>query len=227
MLKGINMDIEISKWLPFYEQLSDEEKKLIQNNIQKVEYKKNEKIHNGENCLGLIAVTSGQLRAYIISKNAKELTLYRLIDGEVCLFSAKCILNEIDFDININAEKDTSCLLLPVKIVKQLNSESKVVSEFLNNLMSQRFTDVMWLIEQTLFKSFDERLAAFLIEQSSIENSMLLNITHEEIANHLGSAREVVSRMLKHFENENIISLSRGEIKITDSKKLFSLAKID
>ena len=78
----------------------------------------------------------------------------------------------------------------------------------------------MWLMDQVLFKSMDSRLAAFLIYESNIEESNELMITHEKIANHIGTAREVVTRMLKYFQGENMVKLSRGSILITDRKKL-------
>ena len=98
------------------------------------------------------------------------------------------------------------------------------MANYTNKLMASRFADVMWLMEQTLFTSFDRRLAAFLLEESAIEGSDRLTITHERIANHLGSAREVVTRMLKYFQNEGAVKLSRGAVEITDGKKLAKIA---
>ena len=102
--------------------------------------------------------------------------------------------------------------------------KSTAVANYTNELMASRFSEVMWLIEQVMFKSFDKRLAAFLLEESNIENSDRLEITHERIANHLGSAREVVTRMLKYFQNEGAVKLSRGAVEITDRKKLSEIA---
>ena len=89
--------------------------------------------------------------------------------------------------------------------------------------MASKFSEVMWILEQTVFHSFDKRLANFLLNELSISNSNVLHITHEKIANHIGSAREVVTRMLKHFQNEGILKLSRNNIEILDYKKLQAL----
>ena len=103
-------------------------------------------------------------------------------------------------------------------------NESSVLSNFTNQLMAERFSDVMWLLEQILWKSLDRRLAAFLLEESRIDHSDSLTITHEKIADHLGTAREVITRMLKYLQSENLIQLSRGRIDIKDEAGLEKLA---
>jgi CRP/FNR family transcriptional regulator len=100
---------------------------------------------------------------------------------------------------------------------------NNAVANYTNHLMASRFTDVMWLIDQVLFKSMATRLASFLLYESNIEESDELNITHEKIANHIGTAREVVTRMLKYFQQEELIEMARGSIIITDRKKLAEL----
>ena len=86
--------------------------------------------------------------------------------------------------------------------------------------MAARFSEVMWLIEQILWKSLDRRLAAFLLDEAILEESSTLRITHEMIANHLGTAREVITRMLRYFQNEGIVKLRRGEIEIINTAGL-------
>lgn len=102
--------------------------------------------------------------------------------------------------------------------------ESAPVANYTNELMSSRFSDVMWLMEQIMWKSLDKRVAAFLLEESRIEGTTELKITHEIIANHLGSHREVITRMLQYFQNEGMVKLSRGKVTITDEKKLCRLS---
>ena len=101
--------------------------------------------------------------------------------------------------------------------------ESAPAANYTNQIMASRFSEVMWLIEQIMWKSFDRRLAAFLLEESALEDSRVLKITHEKIANHMGTAREVVTRMLRYFQNEGMVQLSRGTIEITDSGRLEEL----
>lgn len=141
------------------------------------------------------------------------------------MFSASCMLQNLQFDLTIEAEKDSSLWVIPPDVFQTLMNESLPVSNFVNQVIAGRFSEVMWLIEQILWKSFDKRLAAFLLEESNIEESDTIKMTHEKIANHLGTAREVVTRMLRYFQNENILSLSRGTIEILDRKRLLAMAE--
>jgi CRP/FNR family transcriptional regulator len=125
-------------------------------------------------------------------------------------------MRSLQFDITIEAEKDTEVWVIPPDVYKKIMEESAPLANYTNEIMSSRFSDVMWLIEQVMWKSFDQRLADFLLEESIIEDSTMLKITHEKISNHLGTAREVVTRMLRYFQNEDIIKLTRGAIDIID-----------
>ena len=213
--------MEFSFYFPIWNQLDDAQKKLLQQSAVFRQVRKGTVIHNGsENCTGLLLLGSGQLRAYILSDEGREITIYRLLAHDICLFSASCMMNSIQFEISVEAEKDTAFWIIPADIYKKLMLESAAVSNYTNEVMATRFSDVMWLMEQVLWKSFDKRLAEFLLEESNIEQSDILTITHEKIANHMGSAREVVSRMLKYFQTEGIVKLSRGNIQITDRKRL-------
>lgn len=176
-------------------------------------------------CTGLLLIQSGQLRAYILSDAGREITIYRLFDMDMCLFSASCMLRSVQFELTIEAEKDTDLWIIPSEIYKKIMEESAPAANYTNELMAARFSDVMWLIEQIMWKSLDKRVAAFLLEEASIEESNILKITHESVANHLGSHREVITRMLRYFQNEGMVRLSRGTIEITDSHKLTELCE--
>lgn len=207
--------------LSFWKELSEPQRHYLQQAIIKKEFAVGESMHsNSDNCSGLFLIHSGQVRAYIVSESGKEITLYRLFDRDVCIFSASCIMKNISFDIYIEVEKETKVYLIPTAAFRKLSEESMPVQVFQNNLMASRFTDVMWIMEQALFTSFDKRLANFLLEQLVIEDSDTLLITHEKIANHLGTAREVVTRMLKYFQNEGIVTLNRGTIEVIRKDKL-------
>ena len=134
-------------------------------------------------------------------------------------------MSNIQFEVIIEAEKDSEVIVLPPHIYKKLMEESAVVANFSNQIMGSRFTEVMWLIEQIMWKSFDKRLAAFLVEESILDNTDALKITHEKIANHLGTAREVVTRMLRYFQSEGLVKLSRGIIELTDKKRLEEISE--
>lgn len=220
--------MNISDFFPFWEELTPYQQELLISSAVKRTVKKGTVIYNGSSdCLGLLLVSSGQLRAYILSQEGREITIYRLFDRDTCMFSASCMLRNLQFDITIEAEKDSELWIIPPDIFKKLTDESLPVSNFVNQVIAGRFSEVMWLMEQVLWKSFDKRLAAFLMEESNIEESDIIKITHEKIANHLGTAREVVTRMLRYFQNEQLIRLSRGTIEIIDHKRIQNLAETD
>ena len=208
----------------FWDKLSDTEKQLSLNNFSLIKYNKGENLHGaGRECLGLILVKSGELRVYILSEEGRDVTLYRLNGGESCILSASCILNNITFDVLIDAEKDTEALLLNVGTFSRLSKENIYVENYMYKKSADRFSDVMWAMEQILFMSFDSRLAIFLHDDIVKTKSDTIKLTHEQVAKYIGSAREVVSRMLKSFESQGILKLSRGTIEIIDKGKLRKL----
>ena len=205
--------------------LNQEQQERIHSSLINRQVKKGTVIHNGSmDCTGLLLIKSGQLRAYILSDEGREITIYRLFERDICLFSASCIMRSVQFEVTIEAEKDTELWVIPSEIYKNIMEESAPVANYTNELMASRFSDVMWLIEQIMWKSLDKRVASFLSEESSIEETNELKITHEIIANHLGSHREVITRMLRYFQSEGIVKLSRGTVIITDEKKLRELS---
>lgn len=209
---------------PIWNKLNAAQKNRILGGLITRQIKKGTIIHNGNiNCTGLLLIKSGQLRAYILSDEGREITIYRLLDMDMCLLSASCMIRSIQFEVTIEAEKDTDLWIIPAEIYKSIMEESAPVANYTNELMAARFSDVMWLMEQIMWKSLDKRLAAFLLEETSIENTSELKITHETIAHHLGSHREVITRMLHYFQNEGMVKLSRGTVAIIDKEKLETL----
>ncbi len=209
------------EYFPVFEKLNNREQELLAQSVVKRKVPAGTLLHNGsEYCMGLLVLISGQLRAYINSDEGREITVYRLFERDICLFSASCVMNSIQFDITISAEKETEFLIIPPHIYKYLVENSVVMSNYVNELMAMHFTDVMWLMEQIMWKSMDKRLAAFLLEESRLEQTPVLKITHEIIAGHLGTAREVVTRMLKYFQSEGLVRLTRGAVEILDTRRL-------
>ena len=222
---GVNC-MEFQNYFPIWDQLSEAHRNEILATLVTQTVKKGTVIHNGSNdCTGVIMVKAGQLRSYILSEEGREITVYRLFERDMCLFSASCMIRSIQFEVIIEAEKDTEYWMIPVHIYRRIMAESAAVANYTNELMASRFSDVMWLMEQIMWKSLDKRLAAFLLEESDIEGTNSLKITHENIANHLGSHREVITRMLKYFQNEGMVTLSRGTVTITDADKIAALAE--
>ena len=218
--------MEFENYFPIWNKLSAAQQNQILGSLITRKVGKGTVIHNGSmDCTGLLLIKSGQLRAYILSEEGREITIYRLFERDMCLFSASCMMRSIQFDLTIAAEKDTDLWIIPAEVYQSIMAESAPVANYTNELMATRFSDVMWLIEQIMWKSLDKRVAAFLLEESAIEDSDTLKITHEAVANHLGSHREVITRMLKYFQNEGMVKLSRGTIAITDAEKLEALCE--
>ena len=207
-----------------WDKLTKEQQERLNKTVTNRNVKKGTIIHNGSmTCLGLILVESGQFRAYIYSEEGREVTIYRLFEMDICIFSASWVMQNIQFEITIEAEKDSTVWIIPPNILKDLMEESAPMANYMNKIMAGRLSEIMWLMEQIMWKSFDKRLAAFLLEESRVEDTDLLKITHEKIANHLGTAREVVTRMLRYFQNEAMVKLTRGTVEIIDRKKLEEL----
>ena len=173
--------------------------------------------------MGLLLLQSGRLRVFIVTEEDREITLYRLFDRDLCLFSASCIMRSIQFEVTIQAEKDTDLWVIPAEVYQDIMEASAPVANYTNELMASRFSEVMWLMEQVMWKSLDKRVAAFLLEEASIEGSSVLKITHEAIANHLGTHREVITRMLRYFQSEGMVRLSRGMVRLLDEDRLRQL----
>ena len=219
------MEIE-EKYIPFWKELSGNERGMLARSAVERVLPKGASLHGGTaDCLGLLVVRSGQLRIFVLSDEGKEITIYRLFEFDICLFSASCAMNGIQFQISIEAEMETKLWVIPAAVYKKLIGSSIAAANYTNRLMASRFSEVMWLMEQIMWKSFDKRLAGFLLEERVVEGSDTITLTHDKIAAHLGTAREVVTRMLRYFQSESAVNLSRGSVALTDLKRLRELAK--
>ena len=218
--------MDFSQYFPIWNKLTDDQRQRITQRVMRREVKKGTLLHDSSNeCTGLLLVRTGQLRAYILSDEGREITIYRLFDRDMCLFSASCIMRSIQFDITVEAEKDTELWLIPPDVYQAVMNESAAVANYTNEVMATRFSEVMWLMEQIMWKSLDKRLASFLAEESAIEGSETLKLTHETIAKHLGSHREVITRMLRYFQSEGWVKVSRGTVEILDMDALDGLSE--
>ncbi|MBC5743013.1 Crp/Fnr family transcriptional regulator [Lachnospiraceae bacterium MD308] len=216
--------MEFSRYFPVWDKLTLRQQKDISESLFSRIVKKGDVLYGGgADCTGLLLVKSGQLRAFILSDEGREITVYRLFERDMCLFSASCILRSIQFDVTVTAEKDTELWIISADIYKKIMEESAAVANYTNEIMASRFSEVMWLLEQVMWKSMDKRVAAFLLEEAAIEDTDRLNMTHESIANHLGTHREVITRMLRYFQREGMVSLTRGSVEITNRAKLEEL----
>ena len=219
-------DINRLKKLPLCDLLSEEEKILVEGNLYNVSFKKGELIpKKSESCFGIIFVKKGSLRVHIISEDGRDVTLYRIREGEMCTLSSSCVLDAITFEVHIEAEENTEIINVPSNIFKKIMEDNIYVKAFMYEGIAARFSDVMWIMQQILFVGIDKRIAVFLIKESEELGKDKIKITHEQLAKYIGSAREVVGRMLKYFEQEGIVSLGRGSVEILDKDKLIKIAK--
>lgn len=217
--------MEFQSCFPVWGRLSAAQQRRILDSLTFRRVKKGTVIHSGgADCTGLLLVRTGQLRAYILSDEGREITVYRLFDLDICLFSASCMLRSAQFHITIEAEKDTGLWMIPAEVYGSMMEESAPLANYTNEIMAARFSEVMWLVEQILWKSMDRRVAAFLLEEAAIEGTARLSITHEVIARHLGTHREVVTRMLRYLQGEGLVRLSRGTVELLDEKGLTALS---
>ena len=217
--------MEFSQYFPIWDKMTPSQQERILGVSELHTFKQGTVLHDGSpECLGMLLVKSGQLRAYILSEEGREVTICRFFEMDICLFSASCVMPNMMFDIFVEAEKDSEIWVIPACLYQNLMDESLAISNYSHNLITNHFSELMWLMEQIMWKSFDRRLADFLLEECALEGTNALKITHEKIANHMGTAREVVTRMLRYFQSEDMVRLTRGVVEIVDEKKLKKLS---
>ena len=207
--------------LPFWTSLTEQEKEILRKSAVIQRYEKGSFIHSSDrDCLGMLFILSGEIRTYILSDEGREITLFRLYPNDLCVLSASCVISQISFDTQMTARQDTEVLIIPPNITALLKEQNISVRCFLYEQATERFSEVMWAMQQILFKGLDQRLAAFLVEECERTNSNTVRMTHEQIARNISSAREAVARMLKQFTQDGLVELKRGEIIIKDTDGL-------
>ena len=212
------------KIFPFWNEIPESDREFICRNSFSLTYPKGAGIHDGNEWSGVIFVRSGSLRLSMMSENGKDITLYRLHPGDMCMLSASCVLKAITFDVMIDAEEDSECYVIGGPAFAAVSERNPCIKIFALETAVGRFSDVMWVMQQILFMSMDRRLAIFLTDESARTGADTIALTHGQIARYMGSAREVVSRMLKYFANEGLVEVSRKGVKIVDKKRLRDLA---
>ena len=216
--------MSFQNYFPIWDQLQPNQQRLLLDSLGFQSVKKGVVLRGGSrDCAGLLLIRTGQIRAFVYSEEGREITVYRLFDRDMCLFCAPCIIRGIQFDLTIEAEKDTEFWRIPAEIYQRLMTESAPVANYTNELMASRFSQVMSRMEEFMWKSMSKRVADFLLQESAIEGTCQLGITHETIANHLGSHREVITRTLRDLQQEGAVKLSRGMVTILDKQKLEAL----
>ena len=211
------------QYFPFWDKLTAPQQDRLCAATHPARYEKGENVHGMGGCTGVLVVESGCLRGYLLSEEGREITLFRAFPGEVCILSAPCALRTFSLDVMIDAEEDSSLLVIDGPEFAAVARENLYAENFALSSAAGRLSDAVWVMQQILFMRFDQRLAVFLLEESEKDGSVL-KLTHDQIARYMGSAREVVSRMLRYFTSEGIVRVSRGTVEVIDKKKLRSLA---
>ena len=216
----MNKEDHISK-IAFYQSLSDDEKKLVSDNVSIRTYSKDEVIHshNGS-CIGLIYVISGSIRVGIYSEEGRWLTLYKLVPGDTCVVSAACVLHEIRFESAMTASEDTTVMILNAPALSRLVEKNINVRCFSYEIATKRFSSALFVLQEIILTGFDKRLARYLLTEYERTGKRELHMTQETIATEVNSAREVVARMLRQFVLDDLVELKRGMIIIKDEKGL-------
>ncbi len=207
---------------PFLEKISLDSRRAIEKNSKSYFFKnKSNIIFKGDKVGGAYLVESGCLRVYNIDAKGKEITLYTVLPGESCLLALNCVFSDLRYPAWVDVDSPlTKVLMIPSGIYRQLYVKENAIRDFTFNILSARIFDLMSTLEETTSCELDYRLASFLIRRS--DNSGIVYISHQDIASHLGTAREVVSRLLKQFEKNGLLKTARGCITLTDIKKLAS-----
>ena len=172
----------------------------------------------GDQVDAIALLISGVVRVYKIGETGREITLYRFGNGESCILTANAILSQKNFPAVATVEKEAEAVMIPADIFRDWVRRYDLWREFVFELLSQRLSAVMAIVEEVAFRRMDARLASHLIDRS--RNTDMIHGTHQEIAAELGSSREVISRILEDFSAQGLIEVSRGTIKILDRDSL-------
>lgn len=208
----------------FWQKLNIQEQRLLLDNVVCRKYTQETNLRSiAAECLGVLIVKSGQLRVFNVSESGREITLYRMNSGDICILSAACVLESIKLEVMVNAEVDSEIIIINPKVFNDMLKENILLENYCLKLAGIRMSQVIWTLEQILFMSMDRRLAQFLLEETDKIGDDNIKLTHEQIARYIGSAREVVSRMLKYFEQEGLVRIARGNITLLDKEGLKSI----
>lgn len=210
--------------LPFWPELTGEEQRTLSEGGVPTRLPRGTVAHRGESCQGLLLIRRGQLRVYVVSEEGREVTLYRVRTGDVCVMSSSCLMDAIVFDVLMEAMEDTEAVTIPTSVLAPVIRRLPQAELFLYKTAAERFSDVMWTLQQILFLGADRRVAIFLRDES-LRGGPVIARTHEEIARLIGSAREVVTKVLNYFAQEEIVALERGRITVLDPERLRRLAQ--
>lgn len=211
---------------PFWEHLTPEEKDMVTDRASVRRFEKDQVISSSDStCMGIVLVLEGGIRVCLLSEEGREITLYRIAEGECCVTTASCVIRQITFDTSVSASEETGLLVIPSSVCAYLSNANIYFRAFMFEVETERFSQAIWVIQQMLFKRFDQRLAGYLFSVYENTGATDLKMTQEEIAREVNSAREVVARMLRHFTSEGLVEVKRGHIILKDPEGLRLLSQ--
>ena len=212
---------DLLKSIPYWNDLTEEEKERVAAAAYVRHYETGTQIYGPcVECVGMIHVLRGETRAYLLSDEGREVTLFRVVEGDNCIISASCVLAHISFESHMDVSKPSDILIVPVGLFGELCEQNVHVRCFAYELATRRFSSVVAVMEQTLFSRLDTRLANFLLSTCRESGSPEVRMTQEELAARVNSVRETVGRTLKVFAADGIIRIRRGAIQVLDMEKL-------
>ena len=168
---------------------------------------------DGDACNGYVLVVQGAVRVQKVDPQGHEIVLYRVEEGQSCMLTTTCLLAKQHYPAEGVAETDVDLVLLPLDVFDAALSESPVFRQFVMANIGHRISDLMLLLEDVAFGRKDVRLASFLLKHSSRDGDVL-SLTHRQLAVELGTAREVVSRLIKDFERKGLVKLGRNKVTV-------------
>lgn len=222
--KKENLTVDFAPAFPFWNELTKDQQERIDRGWRIELFDKGRQVYDTtQGCKGVMLVRKGSLRIYMVSEEGREVTLYRLFQGDVCVLSAACLMEELDFDILIEAPEDSEVVTIPAADLQSIMKENALMETYLYKKTAERFSNVMWTIQQILFKKIDQRIARYLWDVMSRDNTTKITATHDEIARDIGSAREVVTKTMKHMAGDGLIKSGHGKVEILDKDGLYAL----
>lgn len=174
----------------------------------------------GHPCDVVPFILQGQVRVYKIGETGREITLYRVSLGQTCVLSSSCGMSGTNYPAIAEAEEDVALLAIPVREFNRMARKFPELQDFVNRALAERLAELMLVVEEVAFRRVDLRLAEFLAQASQADGEHSLSRTHAQLAVELGTAREVVSRILKDFERHGYVQLGRGRIDVIDRDAL-------
>ncbi|WP_432694951.1 Crp/Fnr family transcriptional regulator [Marinobacterium sp. YM272] len=176
--------------------------------------------HTGDRCQQFILVLEGSVRVQKLSESGREIVLYRVESGQSCILTTACLLGNSPYQAEAFTETEVRAVAIPSRAFEQALDDSKQLRDFVFAGYGQRLTELLMLIDAISFGRLDCRLAARLLKSDDTP----IRTTHQQLANELGSAREVISRTLKEFERRGWVKLGRGSIEVIDAAQLNNLS---